>query len=41
MAEGGAWQARAQCDARDCLTAADEPLVGLQRRCGGELPGRA
>jgi hypothetical protein len=39
MADGGAWQARAQCDARDCLTAADEPLAGLQRRCGGDLPG--
>ncbi len=39
MAESGTWQARAQCDARDCLTAADEPLASLQRRCGGELPG--
>lgn len=31
--------ARAQTDAQDRLVEADEPLAGLQRRCGGELPG--
>jgi hypothetical protein len=31
--------ARAQSDAGDRLVAADEPLAGLQRRCGGESPG--
>ncbi len=31
--------ARARTDAADCLVEADEPLAGLQRRCGGELPG--
>ncbi|WP_353229279.1 HAMP domain-containing sensor histidine kinase [Novosphingobium sp.] len=28
-----------QCDAADRLIAADEPLAGLQVRCGGEMPG--
>lgn len=31
--------ARAECDAQDYLTRADEPLAGLQERCGGEVPG--
>jgi signal transduction histidine kinase len=31
--------ARAQSDAQDQLIAADEPLAGLQLRCGGMLPG--
>jgi hypothetical protein len=31
--------ARARTDADDCLVEADEPLAGLQRRCGGDLPG--
>ncbi|WP_395395032.1 ATP-binding protein [Novosphingobium sp. BL-8A] len=31
--------ARAECDAQDCLTRADEPLAGLQVRCGGDVPG--
>ena len=31
--------ARARTDAQDRLVSADEPLAGLQRRCGGELPG--
>lgn len=29
----------ARCDAADRLIEAEEPLAGLQRRCGGELPG--
>jgi anti-sigma regulatory factor (Ser/Thr protein kinase) len=32
--------ARASSDAEDRLISADEPLAGLQRSCGGELPGR-
>ena len=31
--------ARGRTDAADRLIEADEPLAGLQRRCGGELPG--
>jgi signal transduction histidine kinase len=31
--------ARARTDAHDRLIDADEPLAGLQRRCGGDLPG--
>jgi len=31
--------AHARSDTQDHLTAADEPLAGLQRRCGGTLPG--
>ena len=31
--------ARAEVDAADRLVSADEPLAGLQLRCGGELPG--
>ncbi len=30
---------RGRCDAQDRLIAADEPLAGLQSRCGGTLPG--
>lgn len=30
---------RARCDGKDRLLEADEPLAGLQRRAGGELPG--
>ncbi|MFN3510683.1 MAG: sensor histidine kinase, partial [Tsuneonella troitsensis] len=31
--------ARAITDADDRLIEADEPLAGLHRRCGGEIPG--
>ncbi len=31
--------ARARCDANDRLVEAQEPLAGLQRRCGGAIPG--
>jgi signal transduction histidine kinase len=31
--------ARAVSDPEDRLLSADEPLAGLQRRCGGDLPG--
>lgn len=31
--------AKARTDAEDRLVEADEPLAGLQRKCGGELPG--
>lgn len=31
--------ARATCDAEGRLLAAEEPLAGLQLRCGGEIPG--
>jgi anti-sigma regulatory factor (Ser/Thr protein kinase) len=31
--------ARARCDAAGLLIAADEPLAGLQLRCGGDIPG--
>jgi signal transduction histidine kinase len=31
--------ARARTDGSDRLIEADEPLAGLQRRCGGDLPG--
>lgn len=30
---------RARCDAANRLVEADEPLAGVQRRCGGEIPG--
>lgn len=39
MGEGGIVLARAQSDGADRLICADEPLAGLQLRCGGELPG--
>lgn len=35
----GAILARAACDGQDRLLSADEPLAGLQLRCGGEMPG--
>jgi len=35
----GAILARARTDGEDRLLSADEPLAGLQRRCGGDLPG--
>lgn len=31
--------AKASVDGQGCLIAADEPLAGLQLRCGGEIPG--
>lgn len=36
---GGIVLARAVSDADDRLVSADEPLAGLQLRCGGDLPG--
>ena len=39
MAEGSAVLARGVADRDDCLLSADEPLAGLQLRCGGDLPG--
>lgn len=39
MAGDGPVLARATSDEQDRLIAADEPLAGLQRRCGGDLPG--
>ncbi|MGN3973176.1 sensor histidine kinase [Tsuneonella sp. SYSU-LHT278] len=39
MTGHGVVLARARTDADDRLIEADEPLAGLQRRCGGELPG--
>lgn len=39
MAAGKAILAHAVSDADDRLVAAEEPLAGLQLRCGGELPG--
>jgi len=39
MNGGGTILARAASDADDRLLSADEPLAGLHRRCGGELPG--
>ncbi|MFT4026389.1 MAG: HAMP domain-containing sensor histidine kinase [Novosphingobium sp.] len=36
---GGAVLARATSDGEDRLLSADEPLAGLQLRCGGDLPG--
>jgi hypothetical protein len=35
----GDFLARARTDAADRLVEADEPLAGLQQRCGGQLPG--
>lgn len=37
--DGGTILALAASDANDRLLSADEPLAGLQMRCGGELPG--
>ncbi len=39
MASAGAVLARATSDGDDRLIAAEEPLCGLQLRCGGDLPG--
>lgn len=39
MSEQQAILARARSDADDALLRADEPLDGLQRRCGGSVPG--
>ncbi|MBH0113474.1 sensor histidine kinase [Novosphingobium sp. YJ-S2-02] len=39
MREDGTIIARAISDDADRLVSADEPLAGLQLRCGGELPG--
>lgn len=39
MVAEGTILARARSDAQDNLTSAEEPLAGLQMRCGGELPG--
>ncbi|MEW9853985.1 sensor histidine kinase [Novosphingobium sp. M1R2S20] len=39
MDERGPLLARARSDAEDHLLSADEPLAGLQRSCGGAVPG--
>ncbi|MCB2075214.1 MAG: sensor histidine kinase [Novosphingobium sp.] len=39
MSRDGSILARAISDAEDRLVSADEPLAGLQLRCGGDLPG--
>lgn len=39
MSTPAACLALARTDAHDRLIEAEEPLAGLQRRCGGELPG--
>ncbi|MDE2595306.1 MAG: HAMP domain-containing histidine kinase [Sphingomonadales bacterium] len=39
MTGGGTILARAASDGDDRLISAEEPLAGLQLRCGGELPG--
>ncbi len=39
MTAPGAPIATARCDAADRLVSAEEPLAGLQLRCGGEIPG--
>lgn len=39
MASASAVMARALSDGDDRLVAADEPIAGLQQRCGGEIPG--
>ncbi len=39
MADEGTVLARASCDCNGRLLSADEPLAGLQLRCGGEIPG--
>jgi signal transduction histidine kinase len=39
VTDDGKALATARTDAEDRLIAADEPLAGLQLRCGGELPG--
>ena len=37
--DSGIILARARSDGEDCLVSAEEPLAGLQLRCGGALPG--
>ena len=39
MSADSAILALAQSDGDDRLVAADEPLAGLQARCGGTIPG--
>ena len=39
MLAPGSILARAECDAQDVLKRVDEPLSGLQQRCGGDIPG--
>jgi hypothetical protein len=39
MRPAGPFLAIARSDAEDRLIEAEEPLAGLQRRCGGEIPG--
>ncbi|HSG35172.1 MAG TPA: HAMP domain-containing sensor histidine kinase [Sphingomonadaceae bacterium] len=39
MKPDGPYIAKARSDAEDRLIEADEPLAGLQRRCGGQIPG--
>lgn len=39
MSEASPIQITAQCDQQGRLLRADEPLAGLQLRCGGSLPG--
>ncbi|MEE4450057.1 sensor histidine kinase [Novosphingobium resinovorum] len=39
MSGAGAILARGACDGQDRLLTADEPLAGLQLRCGGDMPG--
>lgn len=39
MTGGGVVLARGLSDGQDRLLSADEPLAGLQLRCGGDLPG--
>ena len=39
MRPGGPFLATARSDAEDRLIEAEEPLAGLQMRCGGEIPG--
>jgi anti-sigma regulatory factor (Ser/Thr protein kinase) len=39
MSAIGSLRAKALSDSHDWLVSADEPLAGLQRRCGGEIPG--
>lgn len=39
MEDDGAVMAHAKSDGEDRLVSAEEPIAGLQFRCGGELPG--
>lgn len=39
MGEGKNFVARGFCDGEENLVSAGEPLAGLQRRCGGSIPG--